>query len=323
MSTVSTAQAVTEWKQAEAKQLGYNSTVETQYSIHGGLREKRVQIRSDSNRAPQGEVIRYAEQMRTGSEFPHMVVTRDGYVVDGNTTLEAALREQRLYHPAVVLDVSWETRTPKQENDLIALGTVYNQINGRSMSKNELKVAINSLLENNRTVEFITNKLGVSPSMVRGVRQMRLGEEKIKRLGIQQPNREAVVRALGDKAPQALTKEPFRALVLLADEAGLNSQEINQLAREATEREDETLMLQLFSQRKKEMQTRIKQVGTTGSARISNAAKLRRSLGHITKFKNNPELLIEPDPSAVAGHLEMLETSKRTLEAAISAQREV
>jgi hypothetical protein len=70
--------------------------------------QRRVQIRNDEHYKPTAAIAPIAESMSRNEPIEPIVVTRDGYIVDGNTRVRAAHRAKKEFMEAVVLLVDWE-----------------------------------------------------------------------------------------------------------------------------------------------------------------------------------------------------------------------
>ena len=99
--------------EVEIERVGFVYTEEAQYDLTGLNEAKRVQVRDLAHYAPKENVGRYAVQM-SQSAFPPIVVTKDGYLIDGNTRVAARRVRKEMFTPAFVVDVDF-TRPRRTE----------------------------------------------------------------------------------------------------------------------------------------------------------------------------------------------------------------
>ena len=69
------------------------------------------------------------------------------------------------------------------------------------------------------------------------------------------------------------------------------------------------------------MRDRIQQKQLTGRGQPQPSAALRRFLGNVLKYENEPQEVIETDPDQSAKHIDYLERSIAVLQAVLDMQR--
>jgi hypothetical protein len=189
------------------------------------ISDPSTQVRREENRAPKPEVERYHKLMKAGAEFPPIVITGTGAVIDGNTRQGAAVKMRRTTFPVYQCDT-----TAAAVAKLI--GVELNAVHGKRMEKAELA---EWLASGNGSVsaDDAERLTGWSARTVQRVREALKFNVRKDKLGIH------LVTVLPEAVREALMKitnpECFRALSLLADEAGLTATEINSIVKEINE----------------------------------------------------------------------------------------
>lgn len=184
-----------------------------------------TQVRREENRAPKPEVDRYFKLLRAGADFPPILVTKNHKVIDGNTRWYAYDKAHRSTIPVYRCDLT-STAVAKR------IGVEMNAVHGKRMEKAELT---DWLAKGNGSVsqEDAQRLTGWSPRTVTRVREALKFDSRRAALNV------ATDAVLPEAVREALVKitDPkcFRAMTLLADEAGLASTVINGVAREINE----------------------------------------------------------------------------------------
>ena len=130
----------------------------------------RVQVREASHYAPKESAERYAIQMNH-SEFPPIIMTRDGMLVDGNTRVAACILRKQRFFPALVLDVDYASANVKRKAEVAALAATLNSQNGVPLTGKEAREAVRKILPLGWLNEQIGRAIGVKPSVVTAVRK--------------------------------------------------------------------------------------------------------------------------------------------------------
>lgn len=282
----------------------------------------RVQIRLDKNNAPKEMVERFAFQMGR-SVFPPPVITADHRVVDGNTRIRArALREER-FSSAYVVPISWDEADENMRARLEFLGYLLNNSNGLTLDRAERRQMVRDGLRLGMTARQISQTTGFKPSVVSAVNAEIRGEERIRRVGLEElveagRIRDASLRALG-KAPE-LNDEPFRSLVELTADAGFNVGEIRALGSSLKEAGSDELALERASRERDANAQRIADRARGGNGHPPAARLLRQRLGFITS--RDVDVLVETNPERMRDHLEAVNDAIAVLEQVRDAQAE-
>jgi hypothetical protein len=296
----------------EIERLGFAWTEVAQYDLTKLSTDRRIQVRETPHYAPKESVERYAIQMGQ-SQFPPIIVTSDGWIVDGNTRIGAAAKREAKFFPALVLDVAFAGRstTSKQKNELVALAATLNAQNGVPLTARETREITATFIGLGWKAEQIARAIGLKPSGVTAVKKEIDAAAKLARVGMDANGavKGASLRALGAKEVLALNDVPFKALATLAADAGLNASEIVTAAKGARETGSDTGQVQMFEDLRTEFGDRISERRLTGVGKPPVSRQLRQHLGFVTKFVGREQELIETDPKVSETHSAALTTA--------------
>jgi ParB-like chromosome segregation protein Spo0J len=308
----------------EIERLGFRWTEVAQYDLSRLSPDRRVQVRELGHYAPKDAVERYAVQM-AHSEFPPVIVTADGWIVDGNTRIGAAQVRGNKFFPAYVLDVEYagQRTTTKQKNELHALAATLNAQNGTPLTHKEIREVAARFIDLGWKAEQIARAIGVKPAGVTQVKKEITAAAKLKRVGMSDNGalKGASLRALGSKDVLALNDVPFRSLASLAADAGLNASEITSAAKATRETGSDAEQVAVLEQLRTEMGDRIRAKELTGSGKPPVSRRLRQYLGFVRKFTGREQELIETDPKVSDTHVAALEESVAVLTAVLAMQK--
>lgn len=307
-----------EIEQVEAH--GFRYTLEPQYDVSSLTTDRGVQVRFEEV-APIEKVKQMAAQMGD-AEFPAIVITRDRFIVDGNTRVRALHTRDQKFFPAIVLDVEWEKATEAKRELVSALGAVLNSNAGIGLSSKEQYAAVRHFIRLDYTIEKTCAALGVERGMITKVRQEMEAEAKMGRSGFDHKavKAAATLRALGSPVATALNDQPYRQMAELAVDAGLNAKEVRELAKGAKETGSDAAAVAKIAETRQEMSDRIAAVKRTGSIKPTAAATLRRALGLIAKWEGCEVEVVEREAESVRKHLDAIAGAIAVLQAVLKAQ---
>lgn len=279
---------------------------------------KRVQVRDIAAVAPQREVAKYATALKRGDQMPPVVVTADGYLVDGATRTEAARRVGWRTFPAFQLEVNAEDAPEAVMRQLVILGSAFNLTHGRGMNSGNVTKLIEAVSDDDDSPKDIARKLHISEATATTAMNAAKARRRIDKLGIDLNGAltNTHLKMLGQKSAK-LTSPVFAELVILTQDARLTLSGLSDLCKrlEGTETERERLQL-LAAERES-----YRDVIEGGAVNPSRAAKLRRSLGFLNG--QDPEMLVELEPRASRDHIRALLEAAEKLQKVLSAQEQV
>jgi ParB-like chromosome segregation protein Spo0J len=151
--------------------------LEPNYPITKVKDNEGVQIRLPDHRAPTAAVDDYVTHMKHGAIFPPIVVTANGFLVDGNTRLRACLKLGRKVFPAYKVKFAVLAHAKM-------VGAALNQMGGYRLTEEEVVVAAEAYMRDGAKDEAIARALGKSMSHIRNLRRDRLYRDAAARTGV-------------------------------------------------------------------------------------------------------------------------------------------
>lgn len=308
----------------EIERLGFKFHEEAQYDLSDLSTDRRIQVREVGHYAPKDAVDRYAIQM-SQSQFPPIIVTLDGWLIDGNTRVGAYLKRQQKFCPAIVLDIEYagRTTTEKTQKELRALALTLNSNHGVPLTAKEAREGARDLIALNWRADEVARALGLKPAVLGQVRKEIAAEDKLKRVLFTASSQlsNAALRALGAKDPQALNDAPFLGLAQLAADAGLTATEVATAAKDIRDIGSEAGQIQKLEALRTELGDRIRERALTGRGKPAPSRQLRQHLGNVNKFLGKEHELLETDPACFDLAITTIETSINILTELLKMQR--
>lgn len=278
---------------------------------------KRVQVRDIKQLAPPHEVNRYAEAMKRGDQFPPVIITADGYLVDGATRTEAARKRGWTGFPTFVLDINYGDALPVQQKQLVYMGAGFNLTHGRGMNTKNIADIVLEVTDVDDTPSEVARKLHISTSTASTLLNAANAKKRAERLGVDVDGTltNSALKLFGGKSSR-FTDPVFKEFFKLAQDAKLPYGTVNSLAKrlEAAGTEHERIDI-LDTER-----LAYRDLIEGGATSPSPAAKLRQNLGFLLRV-DDPEKLIEHEGGAVSQHNDALTKAAEKLFAVIEAQQ--
>jgi hypothetical protein len=307
----------------EAERLGFSAGIVNQYDLDGLSAERRIQVR-DSNHFEPSHQVRWMVQQMSHTPLPPPVVTRDAWVVDGNTRIRARKERKERFSPVIVVDVAYEAADQETRLKLEILGATLNADNGTPLTAQERqRVALRAFASLDLLPEHYERALGLSARDVVSIKQERAARDRIQKIGLDVNGhiRPPVLRALGRQAILNLNDEPYKQLVNLTMEAGLTAGEATDLAKLAKETGSDVAAVDALSNHRADLADRIVQQRLTGHPHPSATGQLRRNLGYLRQFAGSASALVEHNPAAIATHVELVTEARDVLNAVLELQQ--
>jgi hypothetical protein len=282
---------------------------------------KRVQIREEKHYVPREMVMRIAAAMTRREKFPPIVVTKDGYLVDGNTRTQAARYNKYPTVQALVLQDSYEGATEKVSRRLHLLGAAFNARHGRGIDREEVRKAV-EFIGQDPTYDGtrIAALIGVTDGTVKSILAEMKARARAESVGIHLNGSVAAtpLRILG-QASEKLNDAPFRAVAELAQDTGMAPGELREVIKQMHETKSDDGAVSVVEEQRKARREQIAEYRASGKSKPPAAAKLRQRLGFILEFESNPRELLELNPEVVAKHREAIERSITILQTVLAA----
>lgn len=308
---------------SEIERLGFKWSEDAQFDISKLDDKHRVQVRESEHYAPRDQVSQYAIQMRL-TVFPPIVVSKNNWLVDGNTRVGAKRALKENFIPAIVVDANYPG-TDQNRAMFEALAATLNNIGGQRLTPREAAVVAKKLAAIGWKPDQICRALGIKQSLVSGLNRELIAEAKFAKVGFTNGDKlsQSQVRTFGSANVAAINDVPFKGLADLAVEANLNTTEIRDIAKEMATSGSDAAQIDLVDKKRAEMDERIKEHTIFGNGKPAAAARIRRVLGQINTYATSPERLVEKTEAAMEGHLEAVTVSIDVLTAVKKLQEEL
>jgi hypothetical protein len=304
----------------EIERLGIKWHEEPQFELARLSPDKRVQVRDSEHYAPKSVVAQYAVQMRE-TVFPPIIVTLNGWLVDGNTRVGAKEVNKEKFTHAIVLDVEYG-KNAKTDAELHALAATLNQGNGVRLTPAEMRKVAETLVRLGWKNDTVARAVGIKNGVVNNIKREVAAQAKFDKVGFKDAKKlgQSAVRTFGMEPALGLNDVPVKKLADLAVAANLGPAEIRDLATEMKKTGSDTGMITFIDTKEAEMEERIRENALTGNGKPAPSSQLRRHLGFINGFAQNPSALVERSPAAMAEHLLAVQTARQIIDFVISAQ---
>lgn len=287
---------------------------------------QRIQVRGGTHLAPPTEVTDYAQMMKMGDQFPPIIITNDGWLVDGHTRTEAARKLKWKTFPTFVLNVRFKDLDVDSAlyKNLLKLGAAQNNKHGRRMTPADIAVIIEQISEG-ETPKQIQRDLHVGSNFANMVWNAARAKRNALKLGIsyQGDLSNSHLRLFGGKLDK-YTDPVWGRMFSLTQDAHLGIKDVNDLMKrvEALRTDDERIAL-LDHERV------IHRTSISQGVRVpdSKSRKAKQTLGFWVKEENTPDSIVERDPAKGPEFMKWLDiaiekmTKTRAQQAQIEAAR--
>jgi len=309
----------------EIERLGFKWNEVAQFDLARLDRENRaVQVRAANNYAHRDEVTAYAQQMGQVA-FPPIVVTKDDYLVDGNTRVAAAVSRKDRFFPAIIIGEAYATAEPSRQLEFKALAATLNNQNGRRQTPREMRQTVAELVSLGWRIDQVQRVTGAKPADVRQIKWEIDARDRLKTVGLSNGQVRATgasLRTLGKPVVLGLNHEPYREVARLAMDAGLNAAEIVEVATSAKATGSDQAALEQISKVRQENAERIRRHQfEAGTTKPPVARQLRQHLGFVAAFDGKESALIETNHPSMAQHIDVLDKAMRILTDVATLQR--
>ena len=280
-----------------------------------------AQVRKPGHRAPPQQVERYATQMRSGANFPAIVVSDDPdepefkNLDDGNTRLAAAQSKQvqRDTFPAYVLhNVRFD--------QCRELGVYLNQRNGRELDKEETLTWIRDALEQKMSLTRIARISGFKLDTIKKMNGAYEFDTRAKELALPQQ-----VFALPQSAKAHIAEDiqhdaVFSATAKLAADAAVPVAELTPLTKALKKTRTDDEALHKIDEERKSRQTVIEQraEATTNGTPVPRPPYSIQMIKHLRwVIERDPLDLFERSPATRAEAEQLLSAARARLSDAL------
>lgn len=301
--------------------LGFGWELDYEYPVDKFDLTKRVQIREERHYVPQEGVTRFAAAMRQGHKFPPVVVSSDGYVVDGNTRIEAARRNRFPTMQTVVLSEPYEAAPDSVKRRYTAVGAAANASNGKGIDKKEIRDAV-ILIGSDPT--YTATRIGAILGIPEHYVQSYLAEgrtvTRAKQLGLDVNDSftAAQLRLLGKV--RGVNDPVWRRLFTLVKDSGMAPTELRDLLKSVRESGSEQKATAILTEERESRRQQIAEYKATAKSKPPVAAQLRQHLGFVLRDDIGIDGFVEYNRNQAAKHLETVEQAIGVLRSVVEAQ---
>ena len=267
-----------------------------------------IQVRNSEEIAPTAKVNRYVELLQAGSPPPPVVVTSDGYQIDGRTRnlakRKVTKKGENPAHSAIVLTENFNGASTATMNKFKIAATRLN-LHGENMSDRDIETVIRDVYTDDMSQTDLARMLGVSPSTVKFVVNADKARQRIEKLNESLPaNRQTDTGSLNktvlyqlETKGKYMDDKPFAELAEVSVKAGLTGPEVTSLTRELNELRDRDRQLELLDGVRDQRKLQIDGVVKKNSLAVQSM----RNLAWFDKYENDPTAILETGSRAAKG----------------------
>jgi hypothetical protein len=250
-----------------------------------------IQVRLTEHRAPKDQVAKYAVAMKHGATFPAIVLNDRLERIDGNTRLEARIKNGDETIPAYIC----HDLTPL---DARSLSVELNQSNGLAMTEDEIRRFIDGAVQEGQHADLR------SLSRMTGVRDTKIArwvaETQFKIRAEREEIDERFVNALPASTRAALQAtrlaSTFREITRLAAESRMPAAQVKKLVAEANAASSESDALATVEGQREARTAEIRSVASGFSPRDNRRSKgSAQHIGGLTRFEVEDLLDVAPE----------------------------
>jgi hypothetical protein len=249
------------------------------------------QVRLTEHRAPKDQVAKYAVAMKHGAAFPAIVLNDRLERIDGNTRLEARIKNGDEAIPAYIC----HDLTPL---DARSLSVELNQSNGLAMTEDEIRRFIDGVVQEGQHADLRTM------SRMTGVRETKIArwiaETQFKSRATREDIDERFVNALPASTRAALQAtrlaSVFREITQLAAETRMPAAEVKKLVAQTNAASSESDALAIVDGERDTRTNEIRAVASGFSPRDNRRSKgSAQHIGGLTRFEVEDLLDVAPE----------------------------
>lgn len=249
------------------------------------------QVRLDKNRAPKEQVDKYAVAMKHGAAFPAIVLNENLERIDGNTRLEARIKNGDQVIPAYICN----GLTPL---DARSLSVELNQSNGLAMTDEEIRSFVDGAVKDGQSADLRTL------ARMTGVRDSKIArwiaESQFVTRAISEGIDERTIDKLAGTARAALQAARlatvFRGATQLAADAKLKVSEVKKLVSTANAAASETDAIAVINEEREARSQDIRAHASGFAPRNNFKSKgSAQHLGGLVRFDVEDLLDVSPE----------------------------
>lgn len=249
------------------------------------------QVRLTEHRAPKDQVAKYSVAMKHGATFPAIVLNDRLERIDGNTRLEARIKNGDETIPAYIC----HNLTPLQAR---SLSVELNQSNGLAMTEEEIRRFVDGAVEEGQTADLktLSRMTGVRDSKIaRWVAETQF-KARAEREGVDERQIAALPASTRAALQATRLAAVFRALTELAADARMKVADVKKLVARANAASSESEALAIVSSERELRADEIRAVASGFSPRDDRASKgSAQHIGGLMRFNVDALLDVAPE----------------------------
>lgn len=249
------------------------------------------QVRLTEHRAPKDQVAKYATAMKHGATFPAIVLNDRLERIDGNTRLEARIKNGDETIPAYIC----HGLTPLEAR---SLSVELNQSNGLAMTEEEIRRFVDgAVLEGQHAdVRTLSRMTGISDTKItRWIAETQF-TARAAREGIEERSVNVLPPSTRAALNTARLAAVFRAVTGLAAEARMPAAEVKKVVAQANGASSEADALAIVAAERESRTDEIRAVGSGFSPRDNRRSKgSAQHIGGLVRFEVDDLLDVAPE----------------------------
>jgi|ERR1022692_3572918 hypothetical protein len=249
------------------------------------------QVRLTEHRAPKDQVAKYAVAMKHGATFPAIVLNDRLERIDGNTRLEARIKNGDETIPAYIC----HGLTPLEAR---SLSVELNQSNGLAMTEEEIRQFVDGAVLEGQHADLRTL------ARMTGVRETKIARwiaetqfsARAAREGIDERHADALPASTRATLNATRLAAVFRAMTQLAAEARIPAAQVKKIVAQANAASSESDALAIVAAERDARADEIRAVGSGFSPRDNRRSKgSAQHIGGLVRFEVDDLLDVAPE----------------------------
>lgn len=249
------------------------------------------QVRYEKHRAPKDQVDKYAVAMKHGAAFPAIVLNDKLERIDGNTRLEARIKNGDEVIPAYIC----HSLTPLEAR---SLSVELNQSNGLSMTEEEIRTFVDGAVKEGQSADLraLARMTGVRDSKIaRWIAESQF-VARATREGIDQRSIDQLAASTRAALHAARLASVFAQVTRLAVDARLKVSEAKKVVSAANNAPSEAEALQIVSNERETRADDIRALASGFTPRGNYKSKgSAQHIGGLARFEVDELLDVAPD----------------------------
>jgi hypothetical protein len=248
------------------------------------------QVRRIEHRAPKDQVTRYATAMKNGATFPAIVLNDRREKIDGNTRLEAAIKNGADTIPAYICHGMTTL-------DARSLSVELNQANGLAMTDDEIKRFIVGAVQEGEQPEIksLARMTGVRESKIaRWIAETKF-RARAERAGLDRQLVEVLPESTRAALESTKLAPVFEKLTTLAAEARMPATDVKKIVSRVNNAPSQDEAMEIVDGERDARSDQLRAVASGFRPRTRRSAGSAQHIGALIKFEVDDLLDVDPE----------------------------